>query len=132
MVEGPAPVNAFPGFSPVAPNTTTPPPAPTETQTPPPPPPQSPDTSQVALNQSNGTDQLQISQQAVNAQRGTAPSAPTASQAGQPSIAQVNQNYTSRPGGIPGQTSFAPQIDTSSLNPQAPEQPRGGNIDLSI
>lgn len=73
MVSGPLPPNSVPPVTSTTPPATTAPPSPPpaqptqapppQTQSPPPPPPES---ESMALNRSNGTDSVQISQQAVN------------------------------------------------------------------
>lgn len=69
----PAYTNPVGTIAPVGP-TAAPQPAPTPVQTTPPPPPQ---TNQVAINRTNGTDLVQISQQAMNAVTPKNTAAPT-------------------------------------------------------
>ncbi len=103
--------------------------APPQPSSPPPsPPPASTDSSTVALRQSNGTDRVQISTQAMNANRGGAPSAPSMQSFNtyqpatpppppvRPNMGSQTQDAPNPPAGIPG------GLNRPGVAPQTPPQ----------
>lgn len=131
MVSGTIPPNMI-AVQPMGPNPVPPPQnapvAPPQPTSPPPSPPPSPDTSSVALRQSNGTDRVQISNQAMNANRGGAPSAPSLQSANayqpatpppppvRPNMGSQTQDAPNPPAGIPG------GMNRPGMAPQTPAQ----------